>query len=122
MMHVYYMRGTSPVLVKPALHLPAFDALPASSCVSADGALQLPCLWMSDVQGSEAALRLRQVLLLFQRQDGVDVCLYCLYMQARPAALPCPSAHHRATAAAMLRVHGSYQSIWTSDYIEVKVA
>jgi hypothetical protein len=23
-------------------------------------------------------------VLLFQRQDGVDVCLYCLYMQARP--------------------------------------
>ncbi len=27
----------------------------------------------------------RQVVLLFQRQDGVDVCLYCLYMQVRPA-------------------------------------
>lgn len=39
----------------------------------------------STVQLPEMAPRLRQVVLLFQRQDGVDVCLYCLYMQVRPA-------------------------------------
>lgn len=34
---------------------------------------------------------LAQVLLLFQRMDGVDVCLYCLYMQEYGDDCPAPN-------------------------------
>jgi hypothetical protein len=30
---------------------------------------------------------------MFQKQDGVDVCLYCLYMQARPLCFLTLLAH-----------------------------
>lgn len=32
-----------------------------------------------------------QVILLFQRMDGVDVCLYCLYMQEYGDDCPAPN-------------------------------
>ncbi len=32
-----------------------------------------------------------QVILLFQRMDGVDVCLYCLYMQEYGDNCPAPN-------------------------------
>ena len=39
---------------------------------------------------------LRQVIMMFQKQDGVDVCLYCLYMQARaPRTLHAPAVDAR---------------------------
>ena len=34
---------------------------------------------------------LLQVILLFQRMDGVDVCLYCLYMQEYGDDCPAPN-------------------------------
>lgn len=34
-----------------------------------------------------------QVILLFQRMDGVDVCLYCLYMQEYGD--DCPAANRK---------------------------
>lgn len=37
------------------------------------------------------ALHVVQVLLLFQRMDGVDVCLYCLYMQEYGDDCPAPN-------------------------------
>ena len=30
--------------------------------------------------------------MLFQKQDGVDVCLYCLYMQEYPDSCPAPNS------------------------------
>ena len=33
-----------------------------------------------------------QVIMLFQKQDGVDVCLYCLYMQEYPDSCPAPNS------------------------------
>jgi len=48
-----------------------------------------PWTWPTCCFGSaDARCAARQVVLLFQRQDGVDVCLYCLYMQARPRPAP----------------------------------
>ena len=32
-----------------------------------------------------------QVIMLFQKQDGVDVCLYCLYMQEYGDSCPLPN-------------------------------
>jgi hypothetical protein len=32
-----------------------------------------------------------QVIMLFQKQDGVDVCLYCLYMQEYGDDCPAPN-------------------------------
>ena len=32
-----------------------------------------------------------QVILLFQRMDGADVCLYCLYMQEYGDDCPSPN-------------------------------
>lgn len=32
-----------------------------------------------------------QVIMLFQKQDGVDVCLYCLYMQEYGENCPAPN-------------------------------
>ena len=30
--------------------------------------------------------------MLFQKQDGVDMCLYCLYMQEYPDSCPAPNS------------------------------
>ena len=32
-----------------------------------------------------------QVVMLYQKQDGVDVCLYCLYMQEYGDDCPLPN-------------------------------
>ena len=40
-----------------------------------------------------------QVIMLFQKQDGVDVCLYCLYMQEYGDELPCRPTGNGSTSA-----------------------
>ena len=48
--------------------------------------------WLGDVcEAAKLCMCFAQVIVLFQRIEGVDVCLYCLYMQEYGEDAPAPN-------------------------------